>query len=179
MTETSPFLQHEAILDLIEGMAREIREELTAAGIEQPAMVGIHTGGVWIAQRLHQLLGLADPLGTLDISFYRDDLTRVGMNPEVKPSKIPFDVDGRHIILVDDVLQTGRTVRAALNEIFDWGRPASVMLVALIERDGRELPIEARVVGLRPTLREGEHVILSGPAPLELQIATSRQRKRG
>ncbi len=168
MTETSPFLQHEAILDLIEGMAREIREELTAAGIEQPAMVGIHTGGVWIAQRL-----------TLDISFYRDDLTRVGMNPEVKPSKIPFDVDGRHIILVDDVLQTGRTVRAALNEIFDWGRPASVMLVALIERGGRELPIEARVVGLRPTLREGEHVILSGPAPLELQIATSRQRKRG
>jgi pyrimidine operon attenuation protein/uracil phosphoribosyltransferase len=179
MTETSPFLQHEAILDLIEGMAQEIGEGLTAAGIEQPAMVGIHTGGVWIAQRLHQLLGLADPLGTLDISFYRDDLTRVGMNPEVKPSKIPFDVDGRHIILVDDVLQTGRTVRAALNEIFDWGRPASVMLVALIERGGRELPIEARVVGLRPTLREGEHVILSGPDPLELQIATSRQRKRG
>ena len=179
MTETSPFLQHDAILDLIEGMAREIGDELAAARIEHPAMVGIHTGGVWVARRLHQLLAIPDPLGTLDISFYRDDLTRVGMHPEVKPSKIPFDVDGRHIVLVDDVLQTGRTVRAALNEIFDWGRPASVMLVALIERDGRELPIEARVVGLRPTLREGEHVILSGPEPLALQIATSRQRKRG
>ena len=171
-------MQHDAILDLIEGMARELQQHLSAAGVTEPCMVGIHTGGVWVAERLHRLLGLPDPLGTLDISFYRDDLTRVGMHPQVKPSKIPFDVEGRHLILVDDVLHTGRTVRAALNELFDWGRPASVALVALIERSGRELPIEASVVGLSPPLRPDEHLILTGPDPLALHVATSRQKKR-
>ena len=171
-------MQHDAILDLIEGMARQLQNTLSMAGITEPCMVGIHTGGVWIAERLHRLLGLRDPLGTLDISFYRDDLTRVGMHPQVKPSKIPFEVEGRHLILVDDVLHTGRTVRAALNELFDWGRPASVTLVALIERSGRELPIEASVVGISPSLQPDEHLILTGPDPLALQIASSRQKKR-
>ena len=171
-------MQHDAILDLIGGMARQLRNTLSMAGITEPCMVGIHTGGVWVAARLHQLLGLQDPLGTLDISFYRDDLTRVGMHPQVKPSKVPFEVEGRHLILVDDVLHTGRTVRAALNEIFDWGRPASVTLVALIERSGRELPIEASVVGLSPSLQPDEHLILTGPDPLALHIASSRQKKR-
>jgi len=172
-------MQHDAILDLIGGMARQLQTHLAMAGIAEPCMVGIHTGGVWIAERLHRLLGLKDPLGMLDISFYRDDLTRVGMHPQVKPSKIPFEVEGRHLILVDDVLHTGRTVRAALNELFDWGRPASVMLVALVERSGRELPIEATVVGLSPPLQPDEHLILAGPEPLALHIATSRQNKRG
>jgi pyrimidine operon attenuation protein/uracil phosphoribosyltransferase len=155
----------------------DIEQALTrmSAGLKaslkhQPLMVGIHTGGVWVAQRLHRLLDLTDPLGTLDISFYRDDFTRIGVNPQVKASQLPVSIDGRHVILVDDVLQTGRTIRAALNEIFDYGRPASVTLACLIERDGRELPIEAQVVGEHLKLKKNQHVKLSGPEPLALTI---------
>ncbi|UCH53634.1 MAG: bifunctional pyr operon transcriptional regulator/uracil phosphoribosyltransferase PyrR [Pseudomonadota bacterium] len=135
-----------------------------------PLMIGIRTGGVWVADRLHRLLGLAEPLGTLDISFYRDDFTRIGMNPQVRASNLPVDIEDRHIILVDDVLHTGRTIRAALNEIFDYGRPASVTLAVLIERDGRELPIEAQVVGGHLKLTRRQHVKLTGPEKLELKI---------
>lgn len=163
-------MAEQGILSLIDGMAEQLKAKLQARGIEDPAMIGIHTGGVWVAQRLHDKLGIQDPLGTLDISFYRDDFTRIGMNPQVRPSQILFDVDNRHIILVDDVLQTGRTIRAALNEIFDYGRPASIMLVALLERGGRELPIEPNVVGLSPPLQAGEQIKLNGPQPLELVI---------
>jgi pyrimidine operon attenuation protein / uracil phosphoribosyltransferase len=113
---------------------------------------------------------IAEELGSLDISFYRDDFTRIGMNPQVRPSDLPFNVDDRHIILVDDVLHTGRTIRAALNELFDYGRPASIILAALVERGGRELPIEANVVGQSMDLRENEHVKLTGPDPLTLEI---------
>jgi pyrimidine operon attenuation protein/uracil phosphoribosyltransferase len=147
-------------------LAAQLRGKLSLL----PVMVGIHTGGVWVANRLHQLLGLTEPLGTLDISFYRDDFTRIGVNPQVKASHLPVDIEGRHVILVDDVLQTGRTIRAALNEIFDYGRPASVTLAVLIERDGRELPIEAQAVGEHMKLHKNQHVKLSGPEPLALTI---------
>ena len=133
-------------------------------------MIGIHSGGVWVAERLHTLLGLVEPLGKLDISFYRDDFTRIGLNPAVRPSQLPFTVDERHIILVDDVLYTGRTIRAALNEIFDYGRPDSVTLAVLVDRGGRELPIQADVVGSTMSLSSHEHVKLSGPMPLQLII---------
>lgn len=136
----------------------------------KPVMVGIHTGGAWIAERLHRALQMSEPLGTLDISFYRDDFTRVGMNPQVKASHLPVNVEDRHVILVDDVLHTGRTVRAALNEIFDYGRPASITLACLIERGGRELPIEAQVIGNRLDLARNQHVKLIGPDRLELRI---------
>ena len=177
MTERRTFLQHDAILDLIEGMARVLGHRLADRGIEDPAMIGIHTGGVWVAEQLHRLLGIGDPLGTLDISFYRDDFTRIGMHPEVKPSQIPFEVEDRHIVLVDDVIQSGRTIRAALNEIFDFGRPASVSLVTLIERSGRELPIQPDVMGLRPPLQTEEHIRLQGPEPLALEIDRSRRAR--
>ncbi|SCX53645.1 pyrimidine operon attenuation protein / uracil phosphoribosyltransferase [Nitrosospira sp. Nsp1] len=111
------------------------------------ALVGIHTGGVWLSQRLHQDLKLSLPLGALDVSFYRDDFGQIGLHPQVKPSDIPFEVEGSHIILIDDVLYTGRTIRAAINELFDYGRPASVRLAALVDRGGRELPIAAQYVG--------------------------------
>ena len=155
---------------LLAGMAEDLRTLLGARGIEAPAMVGIHTGGVWVAERLHRLLGIEAPLGSLDISFYRDDFTRIGMNPQVRPSELPFVVDDRHLILVDDVLHTGRTVRAALNELFDYGRPASILLAVLVERDGRELPIEANVVGRHMRLSDNEHVKLTGPEPLALEV---------
>ena len=140
---------------------------------ERTVMVGIHTGGVWVARALHNNLGIREPLGELDISFYRDDFTRIGINPQVKPSHLPFSLDDRHIILVDDVLHTGRTIRAAMNELFDYGRPASITLAVLVERDGRELPVEANVVGLSMPLGPDEHVKLSGPEPLALEVRST------
>ena len=133
-------------------------------------MVGIRSGGVWVAERLHAALQLESPLGILDISFYRDDFSRIGMNPKVQPSRLPICVDDRHVILVDDVLFTGRTIRAALNELFDYGRPASVRLAVLVDRTGRELPIGADVVGMTLPLKPHEHIKLSGPDPLRLVI---------
>lgn len=151
----------------IERMAQGLRATLK----KRPLMVGIHTGGVWVATLLHKELGLPEPLGTLDISFYRDDFTRIGMNPQVKASELPVSIEDRHVILVDDVLHTGRTIRAALNEIFDYGRPASVTLATLIVRDGRELPIEAQVAGEHMHLTKRQHAkLIGGPDKLKLEI---------
>lgn len=111
------------------------------------ALVGIHTGGVWVAERLHAALGLATPLGTLDVAFYRDDFRQRGLKPDVRPSDLPFEIPGRDIVLVDDVLYTGRTARAAVNLLFDYGRPGRVRLAALLDRGGRQLPIAAEWVG--------------------------------
>ncbi len=155
---------------LLDKMTAELRELLQVRDINEPVMIGIHTGGVWVAKALHQRLGLTHPLGELDISFYRDDFSRIGMHPQVKPSNLPFNVDNQHVILVDDVLFTGRTVRAALNEIFDFGRPASVVLAALVDRSGRELPIEAQVVGHHLSIADNQQVKLTGPTPLALTI---------
>jgi len=155
---------------LLEQMAAQLATQMQQRGINRPCMIGIHTGGAWVAEELHRRLAIAEPLGTLDISFYRDDFSRVGMHPQVKPSNLPFEVEDRDIILVDDVLQSGRTVRAALNEIFDYGRPACVMLAALVERSGRELPIQADVCGAHMTLGPDEQIKLNGPTPLSLTL---------
>jgi len=134
-----------------------------------PKMIGIRTGGAWIAQRLHDKLNIEAPLGTLDISFYRDDFSKTGLNPTVKPSDIPWEIDDQHIILVDDVLYTGRTIRAALNEIFDFGRPASVTLVTLLDRKGcRELPIQADITGME--IECHKTIKVSGPDPLTVSL---------
>ena len=146
---------------LIAAMAEQLRAQLAARKRADAAMVGIHTGGVWVAERLHHLLGLQTPLGSLDISFYRDDFTRIGMNPQVRPSDLPFDIDNRHIILVDDVLHTGRTIRAVVNELFDFGRPASVTLAVLVDRGGRELPIAAAFAAARLALPAGQRLRLA------------------
>ncbi len=172
------YMQSPEIDELINGMAQALRTRLEMQQTDNPLMIGIHTGGVWLAQRLHQLLELEEPLGSLDISFYRDDFTRIGMNPEVRPSSMPYEVDNRHIILVDDVLQTGRTIRAAMNEVFDYGRPASISLVTLVERSGRELPIQPNVVGVRPALSLSQHITLTGPEPLKLIIGSSKKEAR-
>ena len=154
--------------DTLEKLAKDIRADLTGDTI----LVGIHTGGAWLAEELHRMLGLSTPLGMLDISFYRDDFERIGLHPEVKPSDISFDVDGADILLVDDVLFTGRTVRAAVNEIFDYGRPARIRLAVLVDRGGRELPIEARFTGIKLDL--GEHrmidLLRNDTGELELRL---------
>lgn len=151
-------------------MATQLSDLISTHKINNPLIIGIHTGGVWVAERLHSALKLTEPAGMLDISFYRDDFTRIGINPQVKPSKLPFSLDERDIILVDDVLYTGRTIRAALNEIFDYGRPARVILAVLLDRGGRELPLEASIVGKHLSLQADEQVKLSGPAPLKYEI---------
>ena len=156
------------IRDIREKLAKDIRADLTGDVI----LVGIHTGGAWLAEELHRMLGLSTPLGMLDISFYRDDFERIGLHPEVKPSDIPFDVDGADILLVDDVLFTGRTVRAAVNEIFDYGRPARIRLAVLVDRGGRELPIEARFTGVKLDLDEHRMIDLlrNDSGGLELRL---------
>jgi len=126
-------------LDLCRQLAEAMRPHVTPA----TALVGIHTGGVWVAEWLHKELGLTQPLGTMNVSFYRDDYNQRGLHAGRKPSSIPFDVADAHVIIVDDVLNTGRTIRAALNELFDYGRPAKVELAVLADRGGRELPIAA------------------------------------
>ena len=154
----------------LENLQQCVLSRLSSDAITDPAIIGIHTGGAWVAQALIEQIGKDTPLGTLDISFYRDDFSRIGINPEVRPSEIPFDIDDRHIILVDDVLYTGRTIRAALNEIFDYGRPASVILAVLIERDGRQLPICADCVGEKISLQANQQIKLNGPQPLSTEI---------
>ncbi|QLF92662.1 bifunctional pyr operon transcriptional regulator/uracil phosphoribosyltransferase PyrR [Pseudomonas sp. ABC1] len=142
---------------------------LTSRGIEQPRFIGIRTGGVWVAQALLALRAEQQPLGILDVSFYRDDFTQKGLNPQVQPSALPFEVEGQHLVLIDDVLLTGRTIRAALNELFDYGRPASVIFVCLLDLDARELPIRPDVVGATLSLAPEQRVKLLGPAPLALE----------
>lgn len=158
------------ITDTLSAMTDELRRFLGGRGREDVGIIGIHSGGVWIARALHEALGTELPLGEINITFYRDDFSRIGMHPRVKPSNLPFAVEDRHIVLVDDVLYTGRTIRAALNEIFDYGRPASVTLAVLVDRGERELPIQADVVGQQITTQAGEHVKLLGPEPLALVI---------
>jgi pyrimidine operon attenuation protein/uracil phosphoribosyltransferase len=157
-----PSLNIETLLDRLEA---ELRAEIAHRNVDNPIMIGIHTGGAWIAEQLYMRIGFTDPLGLLNISFYRDDFSQIGMHPQVRPSNLPFRVDGRNIILIDDVLYTGRTIRAALNEIFDYGRPAQVILGVLIERDGRQIPIQADC--------RGERIKLTGPKPLALSIHSS------
>ncbi len=141
---------------LLTNLIGEIQSEISG----DTALVGIYTGGVWLAERMHQSLGITLPLGTLDVSFYRDDFEQIGLHPQVKPSDIPFEVEGSHIILVDDVLYTGRTIRAAINELFDYGRPASILLATLIDRGGREMPITAQFVGATIVLPENKMLAL-------------------
>lgn len=167
------YMDHTEIMATIASMEQALVKHLADRNINNPAMIGIHTGGVWIAKQLHESLNLAEPLGVLDISFYRDDFTRIGLNPRVRPSSVPFDVENRDIILVDDVIQSGRTIRAAMNEIFDFGRPASLVLVSLVNRYGRELPVQPDVVGCTPELEPDQHIRLEGPEPMSLKIGTA------
>lgn len=155
---------------LLDKLATDLENLLDRRGIDDPLMVGIHTGGAWLAQQLHKKLALKQPLATLDISFYRDDFSRIGINPQVKATSLPPQVEDMHIILVDDVLHTGRTVRAAMNELFDYGRPASITFACLLIRDGRELPIQADVYGQALQLDRDEHIKLTGPEPLAWDI---------
>ncbi|MCL1887075.1 MAG: bifunctional pyr operon transcriptional regulator/uracil phosphoribosyltransferase PyrR [Betaproteobacteria bacterium] len=131
---------------LYKTLLQQIQTELI--NVPNLALVGIHSGGAWIAERMTKDLQLENPPGFIDVSFYRDDYAQKGLPPAVKPTHIPFDVENATILLIDDVLYTGRTTRAAINELFDYGRPAKILLAALIDRNSRELPIAANFVAL-------------------------------
>jgi len=155
------------LLDEVEAGLRRI---MAARGVQSPVLVGIRTGGVWLAQILGRRLAVPGPYGELDISFYRDDFSRIGLNPRVRPSSLPVDTEGRDIILIDDVIMSGRTIRAAMNEIFDYGRPASIILATLIDLGARELPIQPDVTGAVLSLAAHQRIKLRGPDPLRIEI---------
>ena len=156
---------------LLPALAADLRAHVTP----NVAMIGLYTGGAWLAERLHPMLGLKHPLGLMDIAFYRDDYHKEGLKHDPKRTRIPFDVKGRDLLLVDDVLYTGRTVRAAMNELFDYGRPRSISLVILADRGGRQLPICAQYCGARLQVPEGMRLRLKraddGILRLELERA--------
>lgn len=130
--------------------------------LEDMVIVGIHTGGVFLADRLHRIIEGREktklPAGSLDITLYRDDWSRVTQNPIVRKTDIPFEVEGKTLILVDDVLYTGRTIRAALDAIMDFGRPSSIQLAVLIDRGGRELPIQPDYTGMEIKIDTNQHI---------------------
>lgn len=158
------------IPSLLSKLETDLNELILSRNINNPLMIGIHSGGVWIAEQLHQRMNILEPLGLMDISFYRDDFSQIGMHPKIKPSQLPSHMEGKDIILVDDVFYTGRTSRAALNEIFDYGRPNQVILAVLIERDGRQVPLRPDCAGCSITLPQGQRIKLTGPTPLGIDI---------
>jgi pyrimidine operon attenuation protein/uracil phosphoribosyltransferase len=146
-------------IELLKRLGEAMRPHVNADTI----LVGIHTGGVWIAEQLHKDLGLKATMGSIDVSYHRDDHHLGGGRHGGRASQLPMGVEGAHLVIVDDVLATGRTIRAAMNELFDYGRPARIDLAVLIDRGGRELPIA-------PTWC-GETVVL--PASQTLELAKS------
>ena len=125
------------------------------------ALVGIWSGGAWLAERLQRDLKLEGAHGVISSALHRDDFGSRGMAAGADPTSLPFDIEGRHVVLVDDVLYTGRTTRAAINELFDFGRPASVTLVVLVDRGGRELPMQATFSAARITLPREQRLSLA------------------
>ncbi len=158
------------ISQLLTKLESELNTLISLRKIKDPLMIGIQNGGVWVAEQMHQRLNIEQKLGLMDISFYRDDFSQIGINPKVKPSQLPAHMEGKDIILIDDVFYTGRTIRAALNEIFDYGRPNQVVLGVLIERDGRQIPLRPDCAGCSITLPAGQRIKLTGPAPLNIYI---------
>ena len=155
---------------LLDDLEAGLRKKLEERGVTSPALIGIRTGGVWLADVMSKRLGLQEPWGELYISFYRDDFSRIGLNPKVKPSSLPFSTEDRDIILIDDVIMSGRTIRAAMNEIFDYGRPASIILATLVDLGARELPVQPDVTGRVLALQSHQRVKLRGPDPLHIEL---------
>ena len=157
---------------LLATLAEQMRGRISPAA----GLVGIYTGGAWVAERLHRALGNPLPLGLLAVTLHRDDFGRIGLHRESRRSQIPFPVDGREVILVDDVLHTGRTIRAALNELYDFGRPSAVRLAVLADRGGRELPFAADFIGAAIEVPPGEELVLSNDGG-RLALATEKRSR--
>ena len=157
---------------LCEQLAAELKPRITP----KTGMVGLYTGGAWLAERLHKELRIQNPLGLMDIAFYRDDYAARGLKHDPKRTKIPFDVNGCELLLVDDVLYSGRTVRAAMNELFDYGRPQSISLVVLADRGGRQLPICPQYCGASVDVPAGMRLTLKREDSGKLVLALEPSR---
>ena len=176
MTESPGTLYDtQTVTEWLDGMVQPLSSLI--ANDDSAALIGIRRGGVDVGRYLHEWLKLAgvpihESLGELNIAFYRDDFSSMGLHPVVGPSQVPFDIENRHIVLIDDVLGTGRTVRAAMNEIFDYGRPARISLAVLVQRNGHELPIRADVIGHSLDVRPGEYIDLDAG---NMQVSAGRK----
>lgn len=155
--------------ELLDQLAEQLKIYLQDHQISNPLLVGIERSGVWLAAVLHERLQLTESLGSLNISFYRDDYHRSGLAVQTEPSRLPLSLEDRHIILVDDIIHTGRTIRAAMNELFDYGRPASIILATIVARQGRELPIEPQVCVLREDPGE-DYIYHISQDPLRMEL---------
>lgn len=161
-----------------EALVAALAEQLAPALAPETRLIGIYSGGAWLAERLAKLLPGFEAPGSIDVSFYRDDFSRIGLPTQIRRTHLPFEVEGADLLLIDDVLFTGRSVRAALNEIFDYGRPASVQLAVLIDRGGRELPIEAQFVGTRLAVPLDQSVVLSRGAEGRFSLSLQARQDR-
>lgn len=158
---------------LLEKISLDLQDFLQREKIDKAKFIGIRSGGVWVAKALREKFALDWDLGILDISFYRDDYSMIGLNPEVKGSEIDFSCEGETIILVDDIVMTGRTIRAALNQVFDFGRPKQVILVSLLKIDARELPIQPDIYATKINLEAGQKIkLLQDPLRFEWRRVT-------
>ncbi len=160
MKAEKTIISRQDIKRILTRMAHEIIE--AHKGVENLALIGIQTRGDYIAKRLENIIknieGTALPVGDMDINLYRDDWTKISYQPIVRPSDIPFSVDDKKIILVDDVLYTGRTIRAAMDALMDFGRPAQIELAVLVDRGHRELPIQADYKGIFIDTQENDMI---------------------
>ena len=144
-----------------EALYAELREGVRGLIRPETSLVGIWSGGAWLAERLQADLGLAGAHGVISSTLHRDDFGERGLASGTDATHLPFAIDGRHILLIDDVLYTGRTIRAVINELFDFGRPASVQLAVLVDRGGRELPIAPAYAAARVALRSSQRLSLA------------------
>lgn len=157
-----------------ETLLAEITAKIQTQLQPNTALVGIHSGGVWLMQRILAIIKQDVPFGMLDAALYRDDYAQRGLKSEPKPSNIAFDVTDKHIILIDDIFYTGRTTRAAMNELFDYGRPASITLAVLINRGGAELPIAPNIVGANIDLKPNQDLQLTQDAGGKLLLSLQK-----
>lgn len=161
------------ITPLLATLEAKLRQLISTRKLYSPVMIGIHSGGVLVAKKMHQRLAICEPIGIMDISFYRDDFSELEKHPNTTPSQLPIQMEGRNIILIDDVFYTGRTARAALNEVFDFGRPRQVVLAVLIEREGRQVPLRPDCSGGAIILPSNKKIKLTDSEPLDIVIQPS------
>lgn len=155
---------------LLTDITLKVKAQVELNGLHNSALVGIHSGGVWIMRRILESIGQDIPYGLLDAALYRDDYSERGLKASPKPAQIPFNVQDKHIMLIDDIFFTGRTARAAMNELFDYGRPASIKLAVLINRGGAELPIKPNIIGAEILLKANENLQLSQDTKNKLHL---------
>jgi pyrimidine operon attenuation protein / uracil phosphoribosyltransferase len=163
-----------AILPDAEATLAVLADKMRGAIAHDACLIGIYSGGAWLAERLAGMLDGEHPVGYIDVSFYRDDYAQKGLRAKLETTTLPFEVAGSRIVLVDDVLYTGRSVRAAINELFDYGRPEAIELAVLIDRGGRELPIEATYTGARLAVARDLSIVLQRHLDGSLELSVER-----